>query len=213
MPRAQSEFNPVDSGGSGLTRQQNLVQTLVDLVAYKYPKLKILEVKAGAEDATSNWLQSNSSPSNSIRDACSRYHFASTDSTALIAAQNTYSSSAPNAEFTMISPTVTAEILDGVKFDLAIVAISQSASAEEVRAVVASVHSSMHNNGLVLVIGQETFSPTVDIQAVLSETNLGKIHTLGDNVYLCSLVSGEQKGENNISARGIIKQVSLLPTA
>ncbi|KAJ5947430.1 hypothetical protein N7466_000445 [Penicillium verhagenii] len=214
MPEAQSEFNPVDSEGSGPTRQQRLVQTLVDLVAYKCPKLKILEVKAGPEDATSIWLQSNSLPSNSIRDACSLYHFASTDSTALVAAQNQYSSRAPNAEFTMISPTVTTEILDGVKFDLAIVAISQSASTEEARAVVASVYSSMHNNSLVLVIGQETFSPTVDIQAVLSETNFGNIHTLGDKVYLCSLVSGEQQEDwNNIPERGIIKQVSLLPTA
>lgn len=71
----------------------------------------------------------------------------------------------------------------------------------------------MHNNNLVLVIGQETTLPIVDIIAVLSEINFGNIHTLGDNIYLCSLVSDEQKEENNISARGIIKHVSLLPTA
>jgi hypothetical protein len=124
----------------------------VDLVAHKYPKLKVLEVNLGAEDATSIWLQSNSPSSSPIRDACSQYHFASTDPTALVAAQDQYSSRAPNAEFTMINPAVSQEILDGVQFDLAIVTVSPSASTEEVRAVVASVDLSMHGSGLVLVI-------------------------------------------------------------
>ena len=151
--------------------------------------------------------------SNPIRDACSRYHFASTDPTALVAAQDQYSSRAPNAEFTMINPVVSQEILDGVQFDLAIVTIAHSASAEEVRAAVASVHCSMHDSGLVLVIGQETSTPTMDIQAALSDNHFGNIHTLGDNVYLCSLVSTRNNEEDHISARAMIKHVSFLPTA
>ncbi|OQE24996.1 hypothetical protein PENFLA_c009G05555 [Penicillium flavigenum] len=149
-PEPLDDFNPVDSKRPTLTRQQTLVQTSVDLIAHKYPKSKILEVKIGAEDAISVWLQSNSPPSNAIRDACSRYHFASTDPTALVAAQDQYSSRAPNVEFTMIYPVVSQEILNGVQFDLAIVTISPSAPAEVVRAAVASVHLSMHNSGLVL---------------------------------------------------------------
>ncbi|KAJ5687268.1 hypothetical protein N7536_009887 [Penicillium majusculum] len=207
-PEPRDDFN--DSEIPTLTKQQDLVQTLVDLVAHKYPKLRVLEVKVGAEDTTSIWLQSNSPPSNPIRDACSKYHFASTDPTALVAAQDQYASQAPDAEFTMINPAVSQEILEGVQFNLAIVTVSPSASAEEVTAVVASVHLSMHDNALVLVIGQET---STDIQAALSDNNFGNIHTLSDDVYLCSPVSTRNNEEDHISARPIIKHVSLQPTA
>ncbi|KAF4769894.1 hypothetical protein HAV15_011851 [Penicillium sp. str.  len=207
-PEPRDDFN--DSEIPTLTKQLDLVQTLVDLVAHKYPKLRVLEVKVGAEDTTSIWLQSNSPPSNPIRDACSKYHFASTDPTALVAAQDQYASQASDAEFTMINPAVSQEILEGVQFNLAIVTISPSASAEEVTAVVASVHLSMHDNGLVLVIGQET---STDIQAALSDNNFGNIHTLSDDVYLCSPVSTRNNEEDHISARPIIKHVSLQPTA
>lgn len=207
-PEPRDDFN--DSEIPTLTKQLDLVQTLVDLVAHKYPKLRVLEVKVGAEDTTSIWLQSNSPPSNPIRDACSKYHFASTDPTTLVAAQDQYASQASDAEFTMINPAVSQEILEGVQFNLAIVTISPSASAEEVTAVVASVHLSMHDNGLVLVIGQET---STDIQAALSDNNFGNIHTLSDDVYLCSPVSTRNNEEDHISSRPIIKHVSLQPTA
>ncbi|CAI7593555.1 unnamed protein product [Penicillium palitans] len=209
-PVPRDDFNPDDSKIPTLSRQQDLVQTLVDLVAHKYPTLKVLEVKVGVEDTTSIWLHTHSLPSNPIRDACSKYHFASTDPTALVAAQDRYSSRAPDAEFTMINPAISQEILEGVQFNLAIVTISPSASAEEVAAVVASVHLSMHDDGLVLVIGQET---STDIQAALSDNNFGNIHTLSDDVYLCSPVSTRNNEEDHISARPIIKHVSLQPTA
>lgn len=212
-PEPRDDFNPDHSKTPTITTQQDLVQTLVDLVAHKYPKLKVLEVKVGVEDATSIWLESNSPPSNPIRDACVRYHFTSTDPTALVAAQDQYSSRAPDAEFTMINPALSQEILDGVQFDLAIVTISPSASAEVVNAVIASVHLSMEGSGLVVVVGQETSTPTIDIQAALSDNKFGNIHTLSDNIYLCSRVRTKNNEEEHIPARRIIKHVSLHPTA
>ena len=75
------------------------LQSVIDLVAYKKPTLKVLEVNLDDEDSSSLWFQDDDTPS---RAAYSQYDFASTNATSLVNVQKA-SESKKNAAFHLLT--------------------------------------------------------------------------------------------------------------
>ncbi|RFU25348.1 hypothetical protein B7463_g10989, partial [Scytalidium lignicola] len=161
------------------TMQETLVHELLDVAAHKNPILKVAEVNLDAKDQSSLWLQ-RPSPK---RSASSLYHFASSDSSTVVSAQEKYSPSAPNAGFTWFDLAKAEPILTEVKFDVVLIKIRQSVSEEALNVAVDSISASIQDGGLVLVAGSDKLS----IQTTLER--IGKVHNLNESLFICVAAS------------------------
>ncbi|TVY51056.1 Fumagillin dodecapentaenoate synthase [Lachnellula cervina] len=167
------------SNDTKLTKQENLVHELLDLAAHKNPILKIAELNLDAEDQSSLWLQ-RPSPK---RAASSLYHFASSDSTTVVSAQEKYSPSAPNAGFTWFDLAKAEPIFGEVKFDVVLVKSHQSVSEEALNVAIDSIAASVQDGGLVLVAGSDNSFTQATLERI------GKVHNMDDNLYICVVAS------------------------
>lgn len=176
------------------TKQESMVQDLIDLIAHKSPMLKVLELNTDPEDVASLWLQETLSSQCSIRAACSQYHFASSDPNTLVNAQEQHSPHAPNAGFSLFELSKAEPVLADVQFDLIIFKVSHSVSEEALKSALESVRKSVQDRGLVLAIGNENSADSAVLEAALNEVAFDNIHALDENVYIYQPVSSLRDG-------------------
>ncbi|TGJ81907.1 hypothetical protein E0Z10_g6842 [Xylaria hypoxylon] len=154
------------------------IQDVINVVAHKQPKLKILELNLEPEDASSIWLQDDHS-TGLIRAACSQYHLAARTAKSMIDAQQQLSAHAPSTLFSHLAPSGPVAIGTGSKFDLAIVKKKKgSLSPEEEDFIRQTLNLSIRPGGFVVAVGLND-----DML-----TSLGKAVTFplaGEKVTLC----------------------------
>ncbi|KAI9742768.1 MAG: hypothetical protein M1818_003497 [Claussenomyces sp. TS43310] len=95
------------------------IHQVIDLVAHKKPNLRVMEVNMMVADLESVWLEGTNFDK-TVRTTCSHYHFASIDATALMGAQEKFSSQS-NIEFSVMDISKPTEDLHESEYDLVIV--------------------------------------------------------------------------------------------
>ncbi|KAI8632855.1 PKSKA1 [Xylariaceae sp. FL1651] len=159
----------------GQSSQTTRLQGILDLVAHKDPKLKVLELALDPDDGSSSWLQGTAHP---IRAASSAYHFALSDPNTLVRARERLLPNAPNTEISLLDLADSNAIGSPSYFDLVIVRTpsSKSSSHEVYEAVIEKARNSMRPNSVLVVVGQK-----------LSLGLPGKIFDVGENIQVCQL--------------------------
>jgi hypothetical protein len=73
----------------GAHEQGTQLDVILDLIAFKTPRLRVLEIHPEGEDSSSLWLEPNSEESLAARMAYEQYDYASPDAQALASAETT----------------------------------------------------------------------------------------------------------------------------
>ncbi|KAI0552402.1 PKSKA1 [Xylaria curta] len=154
------------------TFKTDRIQALLDLVAHKNPKLKVLELALSPNNHSSLWLQDEVNP---IRAACSGYHFALSDPTALVKARETISSRTQDTEFSLLDLTDSEQIGSSSLFDLVIVRGSDAPLDSTLHNVaIDKVRKSVRPGGILVSIGSE-----------MGLERVGKILNVGEDIIVC----------------------------
>ncbi|KAI1178918.1 PKSKA1 [Nemania sp. FL0916] len=148
------------------------LQSLLDLIAHKNPKVKVLELALDASDGSSAWLQNAPSP---LRVASSGYHFALMDPSALVKAQETILPITENTEFSLLDLTDSEAIGSSSSFDLVIVRASDTAFLPDNlrKNAIEKAQKSLRTGGVLVTVG-----PGMKIERI------GNIHNVGENIHV-----------------------------
>ncbi|RYP44476.1 hypothetical protein DL768_009047 [Monosporascus sp. mg162] len=146
-------------------------QDIIDMIAHKQPMLKVLELNLDPEDSSSLWVQENARP---IRAACSQYHLAVTNPSALVASQEAYSILVPNIGFSLLDLSKLEGVTSDTKYDFSIVKVPSTTSTKELQAILDIVDKSVKKDGFILNIGK-----------AMNLERLGKKYDLGGQSYIC----------------------------
>ncbi|KAK8047896.1 hypothetical protein PG996_015960 [Apiospora saccharicola] len=128
-----------------------LVARLADLVAFKNPNLKVMEINLDPADTSCWWLDDRyphrRQPGVSVREAYSHYEFISSDASTVVNVKegNTY---APNTTFSLADFT-RGGIATGQKFDLVIV---KSYNTDAGSLVLGNVRSQLADCGFAIIV-------------------------------------------------------------
>ncbi|KAI1748153.1 PKSKA1 [Xylaria castorea] len=155
------------------TFETTRIQELLNLVAHKNPKLKVLELALSPNNYSSLWLQDEVNP---IRAACSGYHFALSDPTILVRAREMISPRTQDTEFSLLDLTDSESIGSSPSFDLVIVRGSDAASPDSVLHSVAieKARKSVRPGGIIISVG-----PGMNLELI------GKTFNVGEDVLVC----------------------------
>lgn len=155
------------------TYKTTRLQGLLDLVAHKNPKLKVLELTLGPNDYSSLWFQDEV---NIIRAACSGYHLALSDPTALVRARELISPRTQDVELSLLDLTNSEAIGAPQSFDLVIVRAPNVAppSGDLLNASIEKAQKSVRPGGVLVSVGCRT-----------SLELAGKTHDVGENILVC----------------------------
>ncbi|KAI0467452.1 PKSKA1 [Xylaria cf. heliscus] len=156
----------------GQTCETTRVQGLLDLVAHKNPKLKVLELALSTNDYSSFWLQDEVSP---IRAAYSAYHFALSDPTALVRAREIISPRTQDTEFSLLDLTDSEAISLPQSFDLVIVGEPDAAppSGDFLNTAIEKARKSVRPGGILVSVGPK-----------MSPELVGKTLDVGENTLV-----------------------------
>lgn len=133
------------------------IHKVIDMIAHKKPNLKVLEVNMIAADHESVWLDGVYFD-RAVRAAYSQYHFASSDATALMKAQEKFSAQS-NIEFSVMDLSRAATDKSDPSYDLIIVKLG-AVSENVVTNVTKNVRSVLHDGGYVLLV--EALPPSTE---------------------------------------------------
>ncbi|KAI0603270.1 PKSKA1 [Biscogniauxia sp. FL1348] len=187
----------------------NMGQAVIDLIAHKNPRLDVLELNVGADDASSMWIQDQDNQS-SVRMACSQHIIALRDPKSLIHAQQEFSSRSPNTQFLLFDGSQSAAVVPNVTFDLAIVkrtpgSVSSGSNHDE-EIIMKSLSMSVREGGFVVAFGFD--------EAALS--HLGKVTALpllDGEICICQLRADRDTASDTTHSRPTITHVTLLDAA
>lgn len=145
--------------GSGASTDQDhvwvITNKVIDLVAHKYPNVKVMEVNMIRDDSTSAWLEGNVSDT-STRAACAQYHYTSVDANALIAAQAEYEGKA-NTQFSLLDISKPAAELPQTENGFGLIIIrSHVLESEVMPTIVQNARVLLSDGGHVLLIEHNT---------------------------------------------------------
>ncbi|KAI0533592.1 PKSKA1 [Xylaria digitata] len=178
------------------------IQDVINVVAHKQPRLKVLELNLDPEDASSIWLQDDHSTV-LIRAASSQYHLAARTAKSMIDAQQQLSTRAPSTIFSLLALSDPAEIGSGGKFDLAIVKKRLGIlSPEEEDFIRQTLNLAIRPGGFIVAAGLD--------DDVL--TSLGKAVTFPLTSGKVTLCRCQSTRNDNAASRLPIKHVQLLDT-
>ncbi|KAI0871845.1 PKSKA1 [Hypoxylon argillaceum] len=172
------------------------LQGLLDLIAHKNPKLKVLELALDSADYSSTWLQDKASP---IRAASSEYHLALRDASALVRARETISSKIQNAEFSLLDLTDSEAVGVSSSFDLVIVRAPNTAVAtDDLRMVtIEKARKSLRPGGVLVAVG-----PGMSLELI------GKTHNIGEDILVCQpeieAANADTLGHSTVTHIGLV---------
>jgi acyl transferase domain-containing protein len=130
--------------------QGTQLDTVLDLVAHKTPRLSVLEIDLdGQEDASTLWLHAADAASQAARSAAQRYDFASPNAQVLVAVEAAHAS--PNAAFHLLatgSPSL--GLPENESYDLIIVRAMTKTAALDALAV--QVKPLVRTSGCMLMV-------------------------------------------------------------
>ena len=122
---------------------------IIDLIAYKKPALKIVEVNLSPTDTSNLWFEEAGSH-DSTRAAYEQYHFASSDARVLIDIQTGYEARR-NTSFSLLDLGKPDFIPHRTDFDLAIIKLP-ALSEEAMIPIVRNAHGLLSDGGYVLFL-------------------------------------------------------------
>ncbi|KAF2967866.1 hypothetical protein GQX73_g5699 [Xylaria multiplex] len=197
-----SEPNLVQKWFISKDGRHKTIQDVINVVAHKQPKLKVLELNLDPEDASSIWLQDSHSTV-PIRAAASRYHLTARTAKSMIDAQQQLSARAPSTIFSLLALSDPAEISNRGKFDLAIVKKkSGTLGPEEEGFIRQTLNLAIRPGGFIVAVGLD--------DDVL--TSLGKAVTFSLTNEKVTLCRCQPTKNDDAASRPPIKHVQLLDT-
>ncbi|KAK7422917.1 hypothetical protein QQZ08_009273 [Neonectria magnoliae] len=130
-------------------KQASSVHNIIDFAAHKQPHLAVLEVNLTPNDTSSLWLEKPGAK-HATRAACRAYQLISKFPDAVLEAENRYAGSV-NAKFTLLDPTSADFESSPELYDLIIVKLAPTASAQT-DILSANIEKLVAENGNVLFI-------------------------------------------------------------
>ncbi len=124
---------------------------IIDLIAYKKPALKVVEVNLSPTDTSNLWFEESESH-DSFRAAYEQYHFASSDAKVLIDIQTGYEAQR-NTSFSLLDLGKPDFVPHKTDFDLAIIKLPELPE-EAMVSIVRNAHGLLSDGGYVLFIEQ-----------------------------------------------------------
>ncbi|KAJ8114821.1 hypothetical protein ONZ43_g4810 [Nemania bipapillata] len=175
-----------------------IIRRLVDLVAFKNPRLSVLEVQMDTNDATSTWLDvERSGDSPDIRTAFSRYVFMSHDAGLIVSARDRYGTP-PNVEYKMNNLETSKSIALG-SFDLVIIKVGehQASCMGTSRQILDTTRLNVAEGGLALIVYPHDYkaSHVLTINREDNDTN---------DVWLWKDSLGVMQRQSGMSQSGVI---------
>ncbi|KAI0439056.1 PKSKA1 [Xylaria telfairii] len=177
------------------TYKTTRLQGLLDLVAHKNPKLKVLELTLGPNDYSSLWIQGEVNP---IRAACSGYYFALSDPTALVRARELISPRTQDADLSLLDLTNSEAIGAPQSFDLVIVRVPNiaPASGDLLNTCIKKARKSIRPGGVLVSVGSQmslelprkTHDVSEDILVCQPELELTNIDTRDSPIAHIALI-------------------------
>ncbi|KAI3321634.1 PKSKA1 [Xylariaceae sp. AK1471] len=155
------------------THQATKLQGLLDLVAHKNPRLRVLELALDSNDYSSTWLQDEFNP---VRAASSGYHFALNDPNTLVRARETFSPKTPHIEFSLLDLTDAEAVGSSSSFDLVIVRASSAGSLNDgvFEIAIEKAQKSTRRGGVLIAIG-----PITSLKLT------GKTRNIDEDILVC----------------------------
>jgi NADPH:quinone reductase-like Zn-dependent oxidoreductase len=133
------------------------IHRLIDLIAHKNPKIKVLEISSIPDDATSLWLSSQSHPT---RYGYTQYSYISSDAKALVSTQEKYRN-VKRASFNLLDITMPNAPMPETGYDLVIVKVAHM-SKELLSRVADNVSLALSDTAIAIFLEQETGPSTLN---------------------------------------------------
>lgn len=139
------------------THGSKKLDTVIDLIAYKTPTLKVLEVNLHDGDASCFWFNGGDASS---RAAYAQYDFASVNTKSLVAVQEKFKSKESVSFHLVTKDDVAFSLPTNITYDLALVKIPSRESAARVEDWVKSLKTLLSSDSYILLL---QIDDTVDV--------------------------------------------------
>jgi len=165
----------------------NKAQETIDLIAHKFPTLKVAEINLDDADESTLWFEEDSK---AIRAAYSGYHFFTNNPTVLLSLQDKHAARGDSSTFTLADLTRAEFASTEQDFDLVIVKTSGAVQGDAIKAAARHVLGLLSSRGYALFVKAETLEAAdtkANIKGSLAESGFGSIQRLvanSDNYFL-----------------------------